>query len=400
MDRRRIGSYLGIFFLALVMRLGYWVYAGTRVSPDGYTYLGTCDALWGDFGGTMQGFVGIEYVTFLVPFCSFLALPLTTLDHWVFMQILATSVASVLVADAAWRLWGPVSGVTAGGALALLWETAQWDVYILSESMFVFWLAFVFWAYARRASVSVPGRNESLVLWAGMFMLAFARPVGVPIVALMLAAEFLPRWLGERPHVVRSRLVAGVSIILMFLAGSLISDRSSWGSSVFEEVWLNGLIVHDDLAFQYHFALEPAGDLWGLFLANPFHVPAIALLKGLVLYLPFVDRFSVIHNGMNLVTLVPVLLLGLYGLIAGVRRRDAAVWMWLSPVIAITLVSMATFVDYDWRYRVPVTLGLVMGVGYSFSQATPLGRTAAAILRRLSERWSFARLLTADPGKA
>lgn len=379
-----MGVYAGVFLVALAMRLAYWAYAGTRVSPDGYTYLGTCNALWGDFWGTMQGFVGIEYVTFLVPFCSFVALPFTSLSQWVLVQILATSVASVLVADAAWRLWGPVSGVFAGGALAVLWETAQWDVYVLSESTFVFWLAFVFWAYARRRAV--PGRRADLALWGGLFMLAFARPVGAPIVALMLASTFLPRWAGTAPRLVPSRTAAGVAIVAMFLAGAVVSDRSSWGSSVFEEVWLQGLIVHDDLAFQYPYALEPAGSLLGLFLANPVHVPVIAMLKGLVLYLPFVGRFSLIHNGMNLVTLVPVLLLGLYGLVAGIRRRDASVWVWLAPVVAVTLVSMATFVDYDWRYRVPVTLGLVMGVGYALSDATPVGQWLEAKLRTLVPR--------------
>lgn len=361
---------VSVFGLALVVRAAYWYMAGTRVSPDGYAYLSMCGPFWHEPLGWFSGAIEVEYLGFQAPLCVFLALPGTTIDHWVLVQILMTSLAATLLFDAARRRYGVVAGYVAGLSMAVLWETAQWDVYILSESTFLFVLSLTIWGIVKHAEEPASGHARAL-LAGTLIWLAFTRPVGMPIAVAILAWDLLPATSAWRLALVarpwQAVLVVSAAVILV----ATDSSRGDWAASAVGDVYRQGLLVHDDPTFRFAYTAHEAESFSGFVLANMGPVAVMGVLKSLLFFLPWVGRFSLLHNAVNTVTLVPVFLLAGTGAIRSMRAHSPDLRWWLTPIVVIVGIAALTFIDYDWRYRAPLTPFLGMLAASAFAAGTP-----------------------------
>lgn len=377
-----------VFAVALAARLAYWAYAGTRVGGDTPGYLAWCASAAADPVAALRGGIGIEYLGFTAPLCGFLGLTGNWFDGWVALQVLLSSAACALLFDAGRRLAGPTAGLVAGLGAAALWETLQWDVYVLSDSLFVAAMSAALWGLARHREA--PSPRTRLLAFAALAWVALSRPVGVPIVGLWLLWDLWPRRsthrLGLLPPVAAAALiVAGV------LAVAVVSSRPAWGEAWLVPVWSTGTLVHDDPAFTYAYAPRPADGTVGFALANLDHLVVMGALKAALLLLPVVGRFSLVHNAVNLVTLVPLLALGLWGLARAVRERPGLARLLGSPLLAIAGIVALTFIDFDWRYRAPMGPPLALLAGYVVATTPALAGLRARAGALLAKDLDLAR---------
>lgn len=377
LGRPRWHWWAGVAALALAARIAYWAYAGTRVGWDTAGYLGTCAALAGDPLAALRGGIGLEYLTFTAPLCSLVALD-APLSAWVLLQVLGSTLACVLLFDAGMRLAGPAAGLAAGASSAVLWETLQWDVYVLSDSLFVTALAFTLWSLVRWYREPTPRRRT--LAWAGLAWLALARPVGLPMLLAWAAFDLLP---GRRPRLFGHPAAAAALLALAVLLSAAVSARPSWGEDQVLGKWRDGVLVDADPAFTYPYAPRPGEGVLGFALANADHLAAMAALKLGLLALPVAPRFSTLHNAVNVVTLAPLLVLGAAGALHALRHRPEAARLLLPPVAVVALLCAATFIDYDWRYRAPLGPPLALLGGLAAAASPRLAGLRARLAARV-----------------
>ncbi len=325
----------------------------------------------------LRDLVGWEYLGFLVPFCASTlggAVP----ELWIVVQLLVSSAVPVLLVAIAGSLGNRGAGWLAGIAYAVLPEAFQWDLYLLSDAWFTFLLTLSFWLLVR---------TKATPRWAApltLLVLAVSRPFGVPIVAAML---LLHGATGRLPRIGLGRRGAWVAVVVLPVLQQLLSWRSGWSESLFPALWQEGIVVHDDATLLLASDAQAASAL-DFLLADPLHFGLLACTKAAVLFLPVWPRFSLVHNAVGLVTLGPILVFGLWGLWRSCRARSTAGLLAATILAATTFIVALTFIDYDWRYRLPLlpllTLFAAMTLYPSANQAWPWrGGWAFRPLRRI-----------------
>lgn len=384
-DTRVLGVPLRVWVVALAAtalaaRLAYWAYAGTRLGGDSTEYLGACQRLAADPLAALRAFVGLEYVGFTGPLCAFLALTGGSLPGWVGLQMLLGTGACLLVFDAGRRLVSPAGGLAAGFALALAWEALQWDVYVLSDSLFLSVLALAVRSLAVQRTE--PSPRHALAAAGALALVAVSRPVGVPLVLAWLAFDLLPR--GHRARLgLAGRAPALATMVLLVLLVATQSGRGGWLATVVRPDWAAGALVDQDPAFTYHYTPVPGAGVLGFALANLGPLLVMGVLKALLLFLPAVPRFSAVHVAANALTLVPTMALGLLGAATALRRRPDLVAVLVAPAAVLVLVVAATFVDWDWRYRAPLVPLLAVLAGYALAEAPALAGVRSWLAARV-----------------
>lgn len=320
--------------------------SGFHVGLDTGSYERSCTVLYSHPLGIVDAYPGLTYLGFLVPFCGFLALPGATLHAWCVVQSFLSAAGVGLLFLAAYRLAGPRVAWVAGLVLALLWETFRWDGYALSDSLFVFILDLALW----RMSLQWTGKGSRGWLLAALAWLALARPVGILVVGAWLACDAVlprtvfPSLLGGRRRA--AGCLVGLALLVPIL-GRTLADTGALDS------WKNGVLVWDDPLFRYPYTLAPADSMLSFVLHNPLDFLAMAALKAALLFLPVVPRFSVAHNVLNAVTLIPLTLMAGVGGFGAIRRRSPVAGLCLPALGALLAGVAANSVDFDWRYRAP-----------------------------------------------
>lgn len=132
-----------------MLRIGYWVYRGTIRGGDWGGYSEACTVWATDPVGILSAHKGIFYAGFSFPFCQVLTLPGLTVDSWVMIQIVLSSVACVIVYLTGRLLMNRTAGVVAGFGLVVLWDTWRWTTLLYSTAMMTFAMACCLWAFAR-----------------------------------------------------------------------------------------------------------------------------------------------------------------------------------------------------------------------------------------------------------
>jgi hypothetical protein len=275
------------------------------------------------------------------------------------MQGLLSAVSCVLVYFTAKKTINQMAGIAAGGTLAMLYDSFYWYAYILTDSFFVFVVTVVLWAMATHY-VCDTSRTRVLAL-SSLGYLAITRPFGIPIFLCVVVGDqftselnLLPKFRATAPLV-----VAASGAVILF------SQRISWVLEHVTESFASGTLVANNSMLVYPFIEEGTVSLSYLFL-NIHHIILIAISRVLVFFLPILPRYSMMHNIVNIVTLVPMMLFAAVGVVRLIRRRKSPLLlMWLVPLIAILLTISVTFVDWDWRYRAPAGPLLAVLAGYT-----------------------------------
>lgn len=349
--------------LALGTRLVYWLIGGTRRGADTAGYLDACSVWATNPADALTGQpIGVEYAGFTLPFCvvtNFLGAPF---DVWIAIQILLSTLSCLIVYATAKRALNRVGGLIAGLSMVFLWESFQWTIYLLSDALFVFAVSIALWAVTRHADLDT--RRTWAITWLALTFTAVTRPFGLPLVLGWLAYDLLPldsRYrldLAPRPGYMVA--VAGLGALYLALA-----SRGAWVDSTLYGVWSEGTLVMNDPTFTYPFDTVEHSSTLPFVLSNAHHLLAMGALKIGLFLLPLVPRWSLLHNVINLFTLVPVMFTSVWALLNLIREDRELLRLWVTPLVVFLIVVGVTFVDWDWRYRAPAAPVFSLFAGYA-----------------------------------
>lgn len=297
-------------------------------------------------------------------------------------QLVVAGVAVVALYDAIRRLSnGNKLPAAAAAAALILWrDSQQFNIYVLTESLFTSFTTLAFWALVQAYRGSWP----RWVLFVVVLLLAgIVRPNGFVVAAAGLVAGVVALRLqaNQRPYyfalgllllslpvawVVLNKLLYTFTLIETYLRGEVIYGYSAWVVEFTEPPILPAPQWTPVVRLAY-FAFH-----------NPVYFAKLALLKVGLLYSQIKSYYSVLHVVAMLLFIYPCYWLAWRGL------RTPSIWLparvFPAAVMVLqSLVVMMTVEDWDVRFLVPV-LPCVFALA-------ALG--ISPLLVRLQKRWPW-----------
>ncbi|MET4108418.1 hypothetical protein [Hymenobacter sp. UYP22] len=249
--------------------------------------------------------------------------------------------------------WRPAALATA--ALVGWRDAQQFNVYILTESLFASLTILSFWALVRARR----GPAERWVVFGLLVLLAgIVRPNGFVVAAAAGLAGLARLWQLPGRRAFRRALLAGAllaplwwwvlnkllltfTLVETYLRGEIIYGYTPWVVEPTEPLLLPPP------------GLAPVLRLGYFIMANPVYFAKLAALKGLLFFSYVKTYYSWSHIGLIVLFIYPCYWL------AGRGLRASAAWLparvFLGGVVAVQgLVVMLTVEDWDVRFLLPV----------------------------------------------
>jgi len=353
-----------------------------RASRDTIFYRGLSDAILNSDLATIFTTMELRWTTLtLVSLVSIARL--ISAEHWMtivmIVNIACSGLTAVLLVSLVRRLTG--SALAAAAALLLYvtcLDVILWVRFILTDIIYSL-IAFSVFFLVADGILGPRIKRRRLLLGIALVAALFTRAVGIVLIPLALFAELiLARAPDSRPRWLRGRmLVAGVLLTAaaaMCVRAYVVEDPKHWPFD-FIRPKINEYI-----------AREKTGEVvWDR--PETFRPPPHTMTDHLVLQADRTVRFfqftssqyTRVHNLVNVAYYVPLYLLALIGLFDGLRHPDRrrrgvilAATLW---VLAYSLYHGLTLLDFDWRYRAPLMLHMIV-----------LGACGIDVLARLALR--------------
>ena len=333
------------------------------LSPDSYTYIRWAERLVSLQFDYLTYFRTNDFFTpsyfYTIPVSVIAVLQSVFTDVWLkafhIMNALLIA-ASLLASYLSLRALSVRPAIAALGLFSafLCIDFFIWPHYLLSDTLFVFFASLTLLA------LSSSGWNQTRPYYSvGLILLLFfCRPSSLPYCAVGLAAVFGRTWT-PGAHIDRFRFViSGVALVVL-------------GSAFFISLVNIGL-KHPGISAQIDFitTLAKAGtvihDRPDTFVAEPinnYDLCVLYLQRLIMFWNPYLSAFSLAHNVLNTTfatTLCVGLLAGWYSMQNMDERVRTAFFAIVILCIAVSCFQALTIIDYDWRYRYPLQLPLLV----------------------------------------
>lgn len=265
-----------------------------------------------------------------------------------------------------------LSVLVAGALLLIAYDLFSWIHYVLSDTSF---MAITFALYYLFCLLSFSTEKRSTLVWrlslciALAFVALFYRPTGLPLIVVGGLSYLSKLMLKNGGAIERARLARRgalalclIGIAAIVLHAYFMKEPSSWPLS-FASSWIQRV------SEEYHqgYVIPQRPETYILNPTSMLDFVFITLKKLAYFFSPIAGSFSFAHKVANLAFFVPVYLLALTGALKLFRSSaHLAVTQWWAGWIALLwIASFALFhavqqIDYDWRYRLPCMLPLIV----------------------------------------
>jgi hypothetical protein len=356
---------------------------GVSTSPDTTTYSKWADLL------ISRRFNYLEFAsdtTFVVPLILYLGwinvvalFKLLLGAHWmsgiVVFNYGLTLLAVTLLLNLIKRITRSALCVVAAGALTLIaYELFQWIHYALSDTSFVVLTFTVFYLLCEHEEMGLSKTGH--ILSKRKFLLALLviltllyRPTGLPVLLLTLLAYLTRRVIQGKSRIERTSMArrVGAGLCLLIISGIVLhayfmmnplawpfNFASSWIQRLSGEYY-QGYVVFQRVETYY---LNPV---------SLIDFITITLMKLAFFFSFYSSSFSLAHNLINLAFFLPAYALALFAIYRIFQtdcKLTAGVWWsgWIALwwIIFFALYHASQQIDYDWRYRLPCMLPLIL----------------------------------------
>lgn len=293
----------------------------------------------------------------------------------VLIQIAAASAAAASVFDMAATFAGRLAGVIAALLLAVDVDTNRWHRFILADSLYASLFTIAVWLTHRAAMQATAGAiaAAAVVLVAA----GLVRPEGWFLIPAAMFYFTVMRARSARQRLAGAgALLAGAVILVGMLAPVVSGNLQAVGPA---DMLRRGQTIWDYDGWRLSM---PEGDVpaggqassaIGYATRHPLSTATLMAARVGVHLVHARPYYSRAHNLLVVAWLLPVYLLGLWGL----RRLlpDALAWWLVAALATQTLVVALTHADWDGRY-----LAHVLPLWFAFT-----GAGAAMAIRRQSE---------------
>jgi hypothetical protein len=361
LERRRLPPLL-VAIICVSVFFANWL-TPLVLSPDSYTYIRWAETLVSLQFDYITYFRSHDFFTpsyfYTIPVSVIASLQVAFTDAWLQAFHILNSLliaASILASYLSLRALSVRPTIAALGLFSSFFciDFFIWPHYLLSDTLFVFFASLTLLA------LSPSGWNQTRAYYsiALILLLFFCRPSSLPYCAVGLAVVSGRTWkLGA--HIDRFRFViSGVALVVI-------------GSAFFVSLVNIGL-KHPGISAQIDFitTLAKAGtvihDRPDTFVAEPsnnYELCVLYLHRLIMFWGPYLSAFSLPHNVLNITfatTLCVGLFVGWYSMQNMDERVRTAFFAILILCIAVGCFQALTIIDYDWRYRYPLQLPLLV----------------------------------------
>jgi hypothetical protein len=279
-----------------------------------------------------------------------------------------------------------LSILVAGVLLLIAYELFNWIRFVLSDISFMaitFALYYLF-CLPRAPTEKGPLNVRRYAACIALIIAAlFYRPTGVPLVMVAGLAYLTRRMARNRSDAERAGIAMRIAgaFCLLAIAGIVMhsyfmKEPASWPLS-FASKWI--AFLSNEYRQGYIVMHRPA-----TYVSVPISLPDyifITLKKLVYFFAIYSDSFGLAHKAANLMFFIPayfLAILAILNLFRGRCRLTAPEW-WTTWIGFLWIFSFALYhsvqqIDYDWRYRLPCLLPLVVLSGIGLRSIASLNR--------------------------
>ena len=344
-----------LFFLSFFVRIFYFYFIGVHPAGDTHFYVKGAEIIINNNYNILSlKSAGYSFYYWLYPF--FLAVLNNNQTLVVLAQIILQSIAAVLIFKIVKSIFNFKVGLIAGVIYSLSWEIFQWDMYVLTDSLFLFLVILVLYIYANFKK----DKSSFVLIYFLMILLLLLRPIAIPFLASFL---LLLLW-----NLKRNQKIFLFSLFLLFFSGLFIflyfkgvSGRHGVSGyfSYFVSLFEKGVVIRD--REQFNILVD-----WGL---HPITSFLKILINRLVFFWAFfANQFSFSHKIFNLAYLGFLYffsLAGFYKAFASKIKLNFLIFF-ANTIVFYWFFHSLTEIDHDWRYRLPVLPFLIILSSYGF----------------------------------
>lgn len=351
-----------IFLFALISRAVYMGFIGVKLGGDSAFYKSTAVLLTEtNFSLSSLFSHNIPFFYWAYPFVIAVFQQNNVLI--VIFQIIMQSLAAVLIYRIGAALFGVRTGVLAGLIYSLFWELIQWDMYILTDSLFSAMVVLLLYTLIRAQQA---GNSKRWLIFAFvLFIVILLRPTALPVAASVI-------WFITSGWNLRSRfalVLLGVCILILWVGEFWFFDTASrYGAEAyikyFQSLFVDGIVIRD----RPEYALNVQWDS-GFTFHNVVTFIWVFVNRLIGFWYIWTAAFSMPHILYNILTMVPMYIFGVLGMVMSYRNRaHQKIITFMIMVIGTYWVFQGiTEIDYDWRYRLPVLPFVILFAAYGAS---------------------------------
>ena len=332
------------------------------LSPDSYTYI-----RWAETLASLQ----FDYLTYfgesneatpylyVIPVSVIALLQTTFGDAWqkAFHSMNALLIAaSILASYLSLQALSVRPAIAAFGLLDAFFcvDFFVWPHYLLSDTIYVFFISLFLFI------ISLPGWSQSRAFISLLLtsLLLLCRPTS-PVYCAVGLAVVIAKGCSCNSYINKSRFVITGAALVVFGSAFFISVVNiahiypglSHHVDVFASLAKTGVVIHDR---PDTFLGQPDGN-YDLFI--------LYLHRLAMFWNPYLTAFSLPHNVLN-IAYTSALFTGVFAGWHAMRhmgdRARTAFLVILILCIAVSCFHALTIIDYDWRYRYPLQLPLLV----------------------------------------
>jgi len=336
-----------------------------KPSPDMRFYIPMADALRTGYFQVLTTSAQANFT--IIAYLSLLAVVRAIWPgHWPLVMLAINVVCAGITGVLLVKIVRMVTGSIAAMAIALLFYIGCYDI--------VFWAGLLETDHIYTAVATLvfllslrgilhpegPQRARRMALAVAVLVATVTRPVGFVLVPVVILTEW---FFVQRAETASRRalwILLGLGVAFAFLAHAyFVQDMNRWPTD-----WMRPKLVE-------YAAREQAGEVVYDHRESS-HRPPVTMVDYVAIEADRFVRFfqitssanSAKHNLINIVYYVPVYLLALIGFVdavrSGDRRRSALAQAPLLWLVAMVGLSAVTVLDYDWRYRLPLMIQIIL----------------------------------------
>ncbi len=345
--------YTILLFLALLANTIYYSFKGVVVVTDSITYLQYAQNL-------TRGILIPDRVIWYTGYCIFLAVFLKIglgIKSIVFIQVILSSF-SVLALQKATENFSKNSllAFLSGFCYLLFLEVFQWNMYVLTESIFAscicFFLLFLSMYWMHKS-------NKDLIFSIFIALFIFwIRPLGIALLVAIGVFLFLEKMYTIMPKPVLYVFLGVFLALVLYLANTMLHDYALVENYITGEVIFNFSKIPNYLGHQYALVTLPnnltflkegstVSKALYFYVQNPIFSIKLALLKGFFFLSHTKPYYSTMHNICILVMLLPAYI----GLVSFIKKNKSTIMSFVLVYLGCTTcIVMLTCEDWDGRF--------------------------------------------------
>ncbi len=351
MDRKTLDWFVVLLCaLWVIVQIGLYMQMGFRDGGDSVRYYQAAEII---LSGSWPGGKAASYLGYNLFVTPFLALGLNRFTIGL-SQVLLTALAALCLYKTGERIFSKRVGLVATLLYVAYPDIHYWSFIILSESLYTSMMIVSLFLLVTRES-----RLQLVMALIAIVFTCTIRPHGVGF-AMAIVFYFVYR-LWEQRNTAILVFLALTSALALPVAWTVVGEMAGYDLVAY---YTDGTVVwHFDrlsLAVPREAQVavmeveHPIAKILALVIASPSYFLQLMGAKLFYCFLHIRPYFSMVHNAMSLLFLIPTYIFALWSLVHVPARQCSDKVLLIAIVVTQALIVSVTYADWDGRFIIPI----------------------------------------------